>query len=60
MRELLGAATLLALAVGESPAMAQLGSGVYFRIDAGAGFSTSTAFADTDPFNPNASLGPIT
>jgi opacity protein-like surface antigen len=40
--------------------MAQVGSGVYFRVDVGAGFSTNTAFADTDPFNPNASLGGVT
>ena len=60
MRKLLGAATLLALALGASPSMAQVGSGVYFRVDAGAGFSTNTALADTDAFNPNASLGSIT
>lgn len=60
MRKLLGAATLLALALGASPSMAQVGSGVYFRIDAGAGFSANTAFADTDAFNPNAFLGPVT
>jgi opacity protein-like surface antigen len=60
MRKLLGAATLLALASGASPTMAQVGSGVYFRIDAGAGFSANTALADTDAFNPNASLGAVT
>jgi len=60
MRKLLGAATLLALAVGASPTRAQVGSGVYFRVDAGAGFSANTAFADTDAFNPNASLGAVT
>lgn len=60
MRKLLGAATLVALALGASPSMAQVGSGVYFRIDAGAGFSSNTALADTDPSNPNASLGGIT
>ena len=57
---LLGAATLFALAVGASPSMAQVGSGVYFRVDAGAGFSTNTALADTDPTNSNASLGSVT
>jgi len=60
MRKLLGAATLLALASGASPTMAQVGSGVYFRVDAGAGFSTNTTIADTDPFNPRASLGGVT
>ncbi|HKW53253.1 MAG TPA: outer membrane beta-barrel protein [Stellaceae bacterium] len=60
MRKLLGAATLLALAVGASPSMAQVGSGVYFRIDAGGGFSANTALADTDPFNPSSSLGATT
>lgn len=59
MRKLLGAATLLALALGASPSMAQVGSGVYFRVDGGAGFSTNTALADTDAFNPNASLGDV-
>src|SRR5690242_12100242 len=62
MRKLLGAATLLALALvlGTSPSMAQLGSGVYVRVDGGAGFSANTALADTDAFNPNASLGAVT
>jgi opacity protein-like surface antigen len=60
MRKLLGAATLLALAIAASPTMAQVGSGVYFRIDAGAGFSSNTGLSDTDAFNPNASLGGVT
>ena len=60
MRKLLGAATLLALAIAASPTMAQVGSGVYFRIDAGAGFSSNTGLSDTDASNPNASLGGVT
>lgn len=57
MRKLLGAATLVALAAGTSPSMAQVGSGVYFRLDAGAGFSTDMTFKDTNPLAPNSTLG---
>jgi opacity protein-like surface antigen len=57
MKKLLGAAALLTLAVGVSPAMAQVGSGVYIRVDAGGGFSTNMAFKDTDPRAPNTTLG---
>jgi opacity protein-like surface antigen len=60
MRTLLGAVTLLALAVGASPTMAQVGSGVYFRLDAGAGFSTNTTFKDSDPFASVVTLGSLT
>lgn len=47
MRMLLGAAMLLALAVGASPAMAQVGSGVYLRIDAGGAFAPDVTFPNT-------------
>ena len=60
MRKLLGAATLVALAVGASPSMAQVGSGVYFRVDAGAGFGTNTTFTDTAPLSPSSTLGEVT
>jgi opacity protein-like surface antigen len=60
MKKLLGAATLLTLAVGVSPAMAQVGSGVYFRVDAGGGFSTNMTFTDTNAFAPNRTLGGVT
>jgi len=57
MKKLLSAATLLTLAVGVSPAMAQVGSGIYIRVDAGGAFSTNTTFTDTDPRAPNTTLG---
>src|SRR5260370_19651324 len=60
MKKLLGAATLLTLAVGVSPAMAQVGSGVYFRVDAGGGFSTNTTFNDTNAVASNSTLGGVT
>lgn len=59
MKKLLGATTLLALAIGASPAMAQIGAGVYFRVDAGGGLSTDMTFKDTDPQAPNATLGAL-
>jgi len=60
MKKLLGAATLLTLAVGVSPAMAQVGSGIYIRVDAGGGFSTNMAFKDTNAFASNTTLGGVT
>jgi opacity protein-like surface antigen len=57
MRKLLGAAMLLALAVSASPTMAQVGSGVYFRIDAGGAISTDMTFNDTDQQAPLSTLG---
>ncbi len=57
MNKLLGAATLLALTVGALPAIAQVGSGVYIRVDAGGGFSTNMAFKDTNAFAPGSTLG---
>jgi opacity protein-like surface antigen len=60
MRKLLGAAVLLALAIGASPTMAQVGSGVYFRIDGGGAFSTNMTFKDTNAFDPGSTLGGVT
>lgn len=53
----IGAATLLALCCGAFPAMAQIGSGVYFRVDGGGAFSTNMTFTDSDPLAPNSTLG---
>jgi opacity protein-like surface antigen len=61
MKKLLGAAALLTLAVGTSPAMAQLGSGVYIRVDAGGGLTMNMTLKDTDPFASGGStLGGVT
>ena len=60
MKKLLGAATLLTLAVGASPTMAQVGSGIYLRADAGAGLATDMKLEDTDASNPSSTLGGIT
>jgi len=60
MKKLLGAAMLLVLATGAVPALAQVGSGVYFRVDAGGGFSTSMTFKDSNAFASNTTLGGVT
>ena len=57
MKKLLGAAVLLVLASGAMPALAQVGAGVYFRVDAGGGISSSMTFKDTDAVAPNTTLG---
>jgi opacity protein-like surface antigen len=60
MKKFLGAATLLMLAVGASPTMAQVGSGIYLRADAGAGLATDMMLKDTDGSNPSSTLGGVT
>jgi opacity protein-like surface antigen len=57
MKKVLAATALVTLAVGVSPAMAQVGSGIYIRVDAGGGFSTNMTLKDTNAFAPSSTLG---
>ena len=59
MKSILWAAGLLAAATSATPAMAQVGSGIYLRLDAGGAFSGNggITFEDTAPNNPNSTLG---
>ena len=60
MKKVLAATALVTLAVGVSPAMAQVGSGIYIRVDAGGGFSTNMTLKDTNAFAPSSTLGGLT
>ncbi len=61
MRKVLCAAALAAMVAGAPQAMAQVGSGIYLRADAGGTYSgNNITFEDTAPNDPNSSLGSAT